>query len=54
MFVTFDKRLEFDKHETGIVNKANSMLGMIKIGFTCLDKEIFKLVYPVLVRPLLE
>ena len=30
------------------------MLGMIKRGFTCLDKEIFNLVYPVLVRPLLE
>ena len=27
---------------------------MIRIGFTCLDVEIFKLVYPVLVRPLLE
>ena len=52
--VTFDDRLEFDKHITGIVNKANSMLGMIRIGFTCLDVEIFKLVYPVLVRPLLE
>ena len=52
--VTFDDRLEFDKHITGIVNKANSMLGMIRIGFTCPDVKIFKLVYPVLVRPLLE
>ena len=30
------------------------MLGMIKIGFACLDKEIFLYLYPVLVRPLLE
>ena len=37
--VTFDERLEFDKHITGIVNKANRMLGMIKRGFTCLEKR---------------
>ena len=30
------------------------MLGLIKIGFSCLDKEIFMNLYPVLVRPLLE
>ena len=52
--VTFDKRIECDRHNTGIVNKVNSILGMIKFGFTCLDKEISKLLYPVLVRPLLE
>ena len=52
--VTFDERLEFNKHITGIVNKANNMVGMIKISFTYLDKEIFKLVYPVLVRSLLN
>ena len=52
--VIFDDRLEFDKHIRGMVNRANRMLGMIKSGFDCMDKEIFKLVYPVLVRPLLE
>ena len=30
------------------------MLGMIKIGFACLDKEMFMNLYPVLVRPLIE
>ena len=30
------------------------MLGIIKIGFSCLDEEIFMNLYPVLVRPLLE
>ena len=49
-----DENLEFDKHIKTIVNRANRMLGMIKIGFTSLDMEIFMNLYPVLVRPLLE
>ena len=52
--VLVDDRLEFDKHIKGIVNKANRMLGMIRIGFSCLDEKIFMNIYPVLVRPLLE
>ena len=52
--VLVDNELHFDKHIKGIVNKANRMLGMIRIGFSCLDKEIFLYLYPVLVRPLLE
>ena len=52
--VLVDNKLQFDKHIKGIVNKANRMLGMIRIGFSCLDKEIFLYLYPVLVRPLLE
>ena len=52
--VLVDNELNYEKHIRGIVNKANRMLGMIKIGFACLDKEIFLNLYPVLVRPLLE
>ena len=52
--VIFDEKLEFGKHIKVIVSRANRMLGMIRRGFTCLDQEIFKLLYPVLVRPLLE
>ena len=52
--VLVDDELDFDKHIRAIVNKANRVLGMIKRGFTCLDKEIFLNLYPVLVRPLLE
>ena len=52
--VVIDDQLGFDKHIRGIVKKANRMLGLIKIGFSCLDKEIFMNLYPVLVRPLLE
>ena len=52
--VLIDNELEFDKHIKGIVNKANRMLWMIRIGFSCLDKSMFMNLYPVLVRPLLE
>ena len=52
--VLVDNKLEFGNHIRAITNKANRMLGMIKIGFTCMDKEIFMHLYPVLVRPLLE
>ena len=52
--VLVDNRLEFDKHIKEIVNKANRMVGLIRIGFACLDEEIFMNLYPVLVRPLLE
>ena len=52
--VLVDDKLIFDKHIREIVNKANRMLGMIRRGFDCLDKEVFMNLYPVLVRPLLE
>merc|ERR1712240_722354 len=52
--VLIDDKLGFDKHIRSIVKKANRMLGLIRIGFSCLDKEIFMNLYPVLVRPLLE
>ena len=52
--VIFDEKLEFDKHIRVMVNRANRMLGMIRSGFACMSQDIFKLVYPVMVRPLLE
>ena len=52
--VTIDDRLEFDVHIKNIINRANRLLGLIKIGFSCLDKDIFLNLYTVLVRPLLE
>ena len=52
--VLIDCKLDFGNHITEIVNKANRMMGMIKIGFTYLDKDMFMNLYPVLVRPLLE
>ena len=52
--VLIDCELNFEKHIKEIVNKANRMVGMIKIGFSYLDKDMFMNLYPVLVRPLLE
>lgn len=52
--VFIDCRLEFDKHIKSIVGKANRMLGMIKIAFTCMNKTMFLHLYKGLVRPLLE
>ena len=52
--VLIDDRLNFRSHIKGIVGKANRILGLIRIGFECLDKEMFMKLYPVLVRPHLE
>ena len=48
-----DDKLGFSKHIKGIVGKANRMLGLIRIGFACLNKMMFMNLYPVLIRPLL-
>ena len=52
--VLIDDKLNFRSHIKGIVGKANRVLGLIRIGFECLDKDIFMNLYPVLVRPHLE
>ena len=52
--VLIDDKLNFRSHIKGIVGKANRVLGLIKIGFECLDKDMFLNLYPVLVRPHLE
>ena len=52
--VIFDEKLEFDRHIRVMVNRANRMLGMVRSGFAYMSQDIFKLVYPVMVRPLLE
>ena len=49
-----DDKLNFRNHIKGIVAKANRVLGLIKIGFDCLDKEMFMNLYPVMIRPHLE
>ena len=52
--VLVDDKLDFGKHISEIVKKANRRIGLIKKGFDCLDKEMFMYLYPVLIRPLLE
>jgi hypothetical protein len=52
--VTVDNHLEFNKHIQLQVNKANSIVGLIKRSFTFLDNRSFKLLFQALVRPHLE
>ena len=52
--VIIDNKLKFEQHIKGIVAKANRMIGLIKISFESIDKEMFLNLYKTLIRPLLE
>ena len=52
--VLIDNKLKFSSHIKSIVAKANRMIGLIKISFESIDKEMFLILYKSLVRPLLE
>ena len=52
--VLIDKNLKFTSHIKSIVAKANRMIGLIKISFESIDKEMFLTLYKALIRPLLE
>ena len=52
--VFVDRKLNFKKHISQKISKANSMLFLIKNTFKHLDKNMFKLLYKSLVRPHLE
>ena len=52
--VWFDNQLDFGKHIRSIVGRANRMLGLIKISFDCMDREMFRNLYLVMIRPILE
>ena len=52
--VNIDSKLTFEYHMNEKINKANSIMGIIRRTFTCLDKETFLLLYKALVRPHLE
>ena len=47
--VLIDNELKCSSHIKGIVAKANRMIGMIKISFECIDKEMFLSLYKTLV-----
>ena len=49
--VTFESTLRFDNHILNCVNDANRMLHLIKRSFSYMDKEMFLLLYKVLIRP---
>ena len=52
--VYIDEHLTFETHIVTKVNKANSVMGIIRRSFTFLDEEMFVLLFRALVRPILE
>ena len=52
--VLIDNKLDFGKHIRTIVGKANRVLGMIRVSFSCLNIPMMYNLYTSLVRPLLE
>ena len=52
--VLIDNKLDFGNHIKCIVGKANRVLGMIRVSFTCLNVPMLFNLYTALVRPLLE
>ena len=52
--VIVDDQLKFEKHIYEKINKANSMMGLIRRSFIHMDEDIFKKLFKALVRPHLE
>ena len=49
--ITFDTKLSFKEHIEHIVNKANSVIWMIKLTFQHMDEKMFLHLYKTLIRP---
>lgn len=52
--VVLDSKLSFDKHINEKVNKANSIVGVIRRTFEYIDKSVFKTLFTAMVRPHVE
>jgi hypothetical protein len=52
--VFVDENLSFNKHIQNQVNKANSIMGLIRRTCTYLDEQSFKYLFQALVRPHIE
>jgi hypothetical protein len=52
--ITIDSKLNFQQHINIQVKKANKKLGIINRTFNYMDKEMFSVLYKILVRPHLE
>ncbi len=52
--VLIDDELKFHKHVSAAISKANQTLGIMKMTFDTLDKELLPIVYKHQVRPHLE
>ena len=52
--ILFTPNLKFSQHISQIAHKANSVIGLVKRSFSCLDKTMFHTLYVSLVHPHLE
>ena len=52
--VIFDEHLHFNTHIKEIIHKANNVLGTIKRTFNSRDANLIRLLYTILVRPILD
>ena len=52
--VIIDNKLSFENHIINKVNKANSIMGIIRRTFNYLDKNLFLILFKTLVRPHIE
>ena len=52
--VIFERDMKFSKHISTKVNKANSILALVKNSFSFMDKHMFMRLYTALVRPHVE
>ena len=52
--ILFTPNLKFSQHINQIARKANTVIGIIKQSFSCLDKAMFRTLYISLVHPHLE
>ena len=52
--IIFDNKLNFDKHISQAIAKANKMLGIIKRAFSYLDCDSFLVLFKSFIRPCLE
>ena len=52
--ITFQHDMKFDIHINNIVNKANRLLGLVKRTFSCMDRNIFLIIYKPIIRPIID
>ena len=52
--VVVDEQLKFESHIYEKINKANSMMGLIRRSFIYMDEDMFKKLFKAIVRPHLE
>lgn len=52
--ITFQQNLKFDEHIRNVVNKANRLLGLVKISFSYIETTSFLTIYETIIRPIID